>query len=88
MQNQEADDLTNMELRHFDPKKRIEVDINKLGFDLMESLFKVGDTYLAELENVRKAEQLKLDARRARGERGDGGKGKKMKGLRETDPWV
>ena len=77
-----------MELRHFDLKKRIDVNINKLGFDLMESLFKVGDTYLAELENVKRAEQLKLDAKRARGERCDGGRGKKLKGLRETDPWV
>ena len=86
MQNQEADDLTNMEFRHFDPTKRIEVDINKLGFDLMESLFKVGDSYLAELEQVRSTEKLKLEAKRARGEP-DSSKGKKLKGLRETDPW-
>ena len=39
LQNQEADDLTNMELRHFDPKKRIQVDIAKLGLDLMHALF-------------------------------------------------
>ena len=88
MQNQEADDLTNMELRHFDPKKRIDVDINKLGFDLMESLFKVGDTYLEELEKVRTAEKLKLAAKRAAGVHHDEGGGKKVKGLRETDPWL
>ena len=88
LQNQEADDLTNMELRHFDPKKRIDVDINKLGFDLMESLFKVGDTYLEELEEVRTAEKLKLAAKRAGGVHRDEGGGKKVKGLRETDPWL
>ena len=88
MQNQEADDLTNMELRHFDPRKRIEVDINKLGFDLMEALFKVGDTYLAELERVRTAEKLKLAAKRAGGDHHDGDGCKRAKGLRETDPWI
>ena len=39
-QNQEADDLTYMELRHFDPKKKhIQVDIANLGLDLMHSWF-------------------------------------------------
>ena len=88
MQNQEADDLTNMELRHFDPKKRIEVDIAKLGLDLMHDMFKVGDDdYLAELEKTRAAEKLKVEAKRAGGGKLAGRKGKKAKGLRDTAPW-
>ena len=39
LQNQEADDLTNFELRHFDPKKRIQIELADLGLDLMHSLF-------------------------------------------------
>ena len=49
-QKREADDVTNTELRHFDPKKRIEADSAKVGRDLMHDLFKVGDDHLAELD--------------------------------------
>ena len=49
LQNQEADDLTNDEFRHFDLSKRIQVDLKSLGFKLMEELFEVGDDYIAEL---------------------------------------
>ena len=42
-QNQEADDLTNDEFRHFDPKKRIVVELRDLKFRIMDSLFEVGD---------------------------------------------
>ena len=87
LQNQEADDLTNFELRHFDPKKRIQVDIANLGLELMHSLFKVGDDYLADLERARAAEKLKVVAKRASGGRLAGKKSKKSKGLRDTDPW-
>ena len=87
MQNQEADDLSNFELRHFDPKKRIHVDIANLGLELMHDLFKVGDEYLADLEKVRATEKLKIDAKRAKSGRLAGGKNKKTKGLRDTDPW-
>ena len=53
-----------MELRHFDPKKQIKVDIAKLGLDLMHDLFKVGDEYLAEWEKTRAAEKLKVEAKK------------------------
>ena len=43
---------------------------------------------MEELEQVRRSEKLKLEAKRARGEKEDVGRGKKLKGLRETDPWV
>ena len=87
LQNQEADDLTNMELRHFDPKKRIQVDIANLGLDLMHSLFDVGDSYLAELEKIRAAEKLKVEAKKSGGGRLAGRKGKKEQSLREKQPW-
>ena len=47
LQNQEADDLTNDEFHHFRAEKRIPVDLNNLGFDLMDSLFAAGDEYRA-----------------------------------------
>ena len=87
LQNQEADDLTNFELRHFDPKKRIQVDINELGLDLMHSLFEVGDSYMADLEKLKAEDKLKVEAKRAKGGRLAGPKGKKLKSLRETQPW-
>jgi hypothetical protein len=87
LQNQEADDLTNFELRHFDPKKRIQVDINELGLDLMHSLFEVGDSYMADLEKLKAEDKLKVEAKRAKGGRLAGPKGKKLKSLRETHPW-
>ena len=87
LQNQEADDLTNMELRHFDPKKRIQVDIANLGLDLMHALFEVGDEYLADLEKIRAAEKLKVDAKRQSGGRLAGRKSKKEQSLRDKEPW-
>ena len=32
LQNDEADQLTNMDFRHFDPKERIPVSLERLGF--------------------------------------------------------
>ena len=87
LQNQEADDLTNFELRHFDPKKRIHIEFANLGLDLMHALFEEGDAYTAELEKVRLAEKSKVDAKRALGGSLTTSKGKKLKSLRETDPW-
>ena len=59
LQNQEADDLTNDDYRHFKAENRIPVDIKKLGFTLMDSLFAHGDAYLAELEQYRAANKRK-----------------------------
>ena len=66
LQNQEADDLTNNEFRHFDPRRRIPVDLDKLGFGVMPDLFAVGDEYLAELEKRRSEEALRKAASSAR----------------------
>ena len=76
-----------MELRHFDPKKRIHVDIANLGLELMHSLFEVGDAYLADLEKIRAAEKLKVEAKRQGGGKLAGRKGKKVQSLREKEPW-
>ena len=48
-QNEEADALTNFDYRFFDPEKRIEVDINALGFKLLPELFEFGEQNLTEL---------------------------------------
>ena len=87
LQNQEADDLTNFEIRHFDPKRRIQVDLDKLGLDLMHELFKVGDDYLSDLEKLRELGRAKGAEAKAKGGRLAGKKGKKPRGLKETDPW-
>ena len=87
LQNQEADDLTNFELRHFDPKKRIHIELADLGLDLMHSLFEEGDAYSAELERIRLEEKSKVEAKRALSGSLTTSKGKKLKSLRESDPW-
>ena len=53
----------------------------------MHALFEEGDAYTAGLETVRLAEKLKVDAKRALGGSLTTSKGKKLKSLRETDPW-
>ena len=85
LQNQEADDLTNEEFRHFDPRKRIPVDLKELGFKVMDKLFEAGDEYLSDLEVMRAAEKRraasKKEAAAASLSR------KKAKKLRELEPW-
>ena len=77
LQNQETDDLTNDEFHHFCPEKRIPVDLGKLGFELMDSVFAAGDEYVAELEQVRAEIKLRSAEKDAR----------HRKRLRESDPW-
>ena len=66
LQNQEADDLTNGEFRHFDPSRRIAVDLDRLGFKVMPMLFAAGDAYLSELQAARAAEARKREAKASR----------------------
>ena len=86
MQNQEADDLTNYEFRHFDPAKRIHIELADLNFTLMDSLFRAGDEYEAEparaRERAKAAKQAGLEGKL--GARG----GRKQGGLKESDPWL
>ena len=84
LQNEEADALTNSDFRHFDMSRRIEVDLDKLGFILMNSLFSVGDAYVAELSDLKSKEK----ARKISNVSDPDPKRKKSEALRETQPWV
>ena len=88
LQNQEADDLTNEEFRHFDPKRRIHVELKSLGLEVMDSLFSAGDEYMADLENARASEKRKEELRRQSGVQRAEKKAAKGAKLRDTDPWV
>lgn len=84
LQNEEADALTNSEFHHFDLSKRIEVDLEKLGFVVMNDFFAVGDTYLAELAEL-KASEKERKARAPQMDRPQ--KRRHSDTLREKDPW-
>jgi hypothetical protein len=86
LQNQEADDLTNEEFRHFNPANRIPVKLEDLGFDIMNSLFKAGDDYLAALEKQRESEKRKSAGGFSKKESALASGGK-AKSLKETEPW-
>ena len=81
LENQEADDLTNLEFKSFDPAHRLEVDLGALKFGVLNELFKEGDEYTAELE------VLKAQAKAGAGERNV--RKKKLAGdsLKDTQPW-
>ena len=79
LENEEADALTNADFHHFDPKKRVEVTLDGLGFKVLPLLFQVGEDYVAELE------RSKL---KAKSQKAEGAKRRKMgQSLRERDPW-
>ena len=86
LQNQEADDLTNDEFRHFDPKKRIKVELADLKFQIMDRLFEVGDSYIKDLEAARASEKRKAD-KKSGGVDLDKPRRKQEKPLREKEPW-
>jgi len=82
LQNEEADAFTNLEFRHFDPAKRIHVELETLSFGVLDRLFQVGDDYIEKLA------ALKLHAEREK----KGPKYKIMKrkatdSLASRDPW-
>ena len=84
LQNEEADALTNWDFRHFDPKLRIDVDLEKLEFKILDKLFAVGDNYIEELNQQREQEKRRKEASAA-GARQP--RRKKSDVLRERDPW-
>ena len=84
LQNEQADALTKSDFRHFDMSKRIEVDLDRLGFVLMNDLFSVGDAYVAELADLKSKEK----ARKISNADAPDPKRKKSEALRETQPWV
>jgi hypothetical protein len=89
LQNEEADALTNLDFRHFDPAKRIPVEIDSLKFGVLHELFAEGETYISELEKAREMQKA-LSAKAVNTGTGEGRK-KKLKragdSLREREPW-
>ena len=83
LQNEEADALTNLDFRHFDPVKRIRVDLSKLKFGVLTELFAEGEEYVAKLEH------LKMEAKGSK-RQVEAGAGKRLAGdkLRDRDPWL
>ena len=79
LENQEADDLTNMEFKSFDPAKRLDVRLEDLEFGVLKRLFDVGDNYLAEIEHLKSLASVETKAGRKRKLAGES--------LRERDPW-
>ena len=53
LEDQEADDLTNLEFKSFDVKKRLNVDLERLDFGVLRQLFDVGDSYVQELDELK-----------------------------------
>ena len=87
MENEEADALMNLDLRHFDPKERIPAELESLELKVMPMLFNCGDSYLADLEESgKKARARKLSAEGGGLTRGDG-KRRLGESLRERQLW-
>ena len=85
LENEEADALTNFEFRHFDPARRIEVNLKDLKFAVLDDLFREGESYIAELE---KAKAHKKTVRATEGVQ-TGKRLKALKGetLKDRDGW-
>ena len=81
-QNEEADALTNADYRFFNPKRRIRVDLEKIGFEVLPELFEHGERYLTELE-AQRAKAKEEATKRGRRDRGK----QKREPLAVKDPW-
>lgn len=53
LENQEADDLTNLEFKSFDPKFRMEVNLESRPCGVLRELFGVGGRYFTELGDLK-----------------------------------
>ena len=84
LQNEEADALTNGDFHHFDMKLRIPVNLEDLGFVVMNELFAEGETYVAELAELKEAEKMK---KRKGSDGTQTEKARKGPTLREREPW-
>ena len=76
--------MTNGEFHHFDMNRRINVELDKLGFKVMNELFAEGEAYVTELADLKNSEQ---DKKRQRGNTTPSGRTKKGPTLREREPW-
>lgn len=81
LENQEADDLTNLEFKSFDPAKRLEVDLDTLDFGVLRELFAVGDAYLEEIETLKANEKALKETRVEKRRKKAGDR------LRDRDEW-
>ena len=87
LENEEADALTNEDFRHFDPALRLEVDLSKLKFTIMNDLFAEGEAYVEELATLKKKDPPKKRVATSEGPQRPKRKANKGPTLRETDPW-
>ena len=92
LQNEEADALTNWDFHHFDPKREIKVDLEKLDFVVLNDLFAAGEQYLSELNELKEKtkDQRPLPgepAKRKKQTQAERDWGRKGRSLRERDPW-
>ena len=78
--------MTNYEFRHLDPARRINIELADLNFALMDSLFKAGDEYEAELASARAIAKAAKEAGPIAKLSALGGR--KRGGLKESDPWL
>ena len=76
--------MTNSDFRHFDPARRIEVDLASLDFKVMNDLFAVGEEYIEELAKANDQEKKRKESTAA-----EAGRPRKRKTdtLREREPW-
>ena len=83
LENEEADALTNWDFRHFDPARRLEVDLLKLEFVVMNELMDAGERYLEEVATLKaKSKEAEAKAKASQKKRP-----RKGPTLRERDPW-
>ena len=91
LRNEEADTLTNLDFRHFNPDKRILVDLDTIQFGVLRELFEVGEDYVKESEAARAKEKARKVTILQEAAGGGSTKAKKLKAagtkLRERDPW-
>ena len=83
LQNEEADALTNSDFRHFTESRRVEVQLDKLPFAILNELFAEGEAYLSELAAWKEQEKK----RKARSPVSPKGRRRKDPKLRESQPW-
>ena len=57
LENEEADALTNSDVHHFQAENRIEVELEKLQFLVMDELFATGEEYVQELAALKEGKK-------------------------------
>lgn len=76
-QNEEADALTNREFSGFDPKLRVEVDVEKLAFQVLPDMLAVSEDLHNRVKNIRESAPAKEQGPRK----------KPQDRLRAREPW-